>query len=249
MPNVNTGFTPPEHELAQQLEEKNHSEFVENILYYISGYIVAKLIKSITCAACKNCLISRSLSTPRQLIDHDYEGSRPDNQRASADTQFVNKGGLTIPSKSVFDVIKYADIVFKACVCKDGRQISSGDRLRSKMIVEVSNHFFLDKASGSTIFADHDPEMNDVNDDHRVKLIKHTADRYFTLRLFTYETVLRDCSTRRKAKRQTSVDKTNFVQKSVNIALYLNFMNVYTYLNINVLNSFVTISLREHCCI
>ena len=35
MPNVNTGFTPPENELAQQLEEKNHSEFVENILYYI----------------------------------------------------------------------------------------------------------------------------------------------------------------------------------------------------------------------
>ena len=197
MPNVNNGFTPPEHELAQQLEEKNHSEFVENILYYISGYIVAKLIKSITCTACKNCLISRSLSTPRQLFDHDYEGSRPDNQRASAYTQFVNKGGLTIPSASVFDVIKYAEIVFKACVSKDGRQISSGDRLRSKMIVEVSNHFFLDKASGSTIFSDHDPEMNNVNDDHRVKLIKHTADRYFTLRLFTYgkrhcETVLQE---------------------------------------------------------
>ena len=87
--------------------------------------------------------------------------------------------------------------MFKACVCKDGRQISSGDRLRSKMIVEVSNHFFLNKASGSTIFSAHDPEMNDVNDDHRVKLIKHTADRYFTLRLFTYgkrhcETVLRE---------------------------------------------------------
>ena len=54
------------------------------------------------------------------------------------------------------------------------------------MILEISNHFFADKSSRSTLFSDHDPGMNDMDDDHKVKLIKHTADRYFTLRLFTY---------------------------------------------------------------
>lgn len=186
VPTANNGFTPAEQKLAEQLEEKEHSEFVENVLYYISGHIVSKLVKSVTCPACKNCLISSSLSSPSQLLDHDYFGSRPDNQRASAYTQFVNKGGLTMPSPSVFSVVKYAEIVFKACVCKDGRQISSSEGLRSKMIVEVSNHFFVDKSSRSTVFSDHDSGMNDMNDDHRVKLIKHTADKYFTLRLFTY---------------------------------------------------------------
>ena len=186
MPTENKGFTPSEQNLAQQLEEKEQSEFVENVSHYISGHIVAKLVKSITCTACKKCLMSSSISSPRQLFDHDYEGSRPDNQRGSAYTQFVNKGRLTMPSTSAFSVVKYAEIVFKACVCKDGRQISSSDGLRSKMIVEVINHFFVDISSRSTVFSDHDPEVNDVNDDHRVKLIKHTADRYFTLRLFTY---------------------------------------------------------------
>ena len=128
--------------------------------------------------------MSSSISSPWQLLDHDYESSI--NQRGSAYTQFVNKGRLTMPSVSVFRVQRYAENVFKACVSKDGRQISSSDGLRSKMIAEVINHFFVDKSSHSTVFSGHDPEVNDVNDDHRVKLIKHTADRYFTLRLFTY---------------------------------------------------------------
>ena len=186
MSTANNGFTPSEQMLAQQLEEKHHSEFVENVLYYIGGFIVRKLVNSITCTSCKNCLISHSMSSPLRSTDHDYLGSRPDNQRASAYTQFVNKGGLTLPSTSVLSVLKYAEIVFKACVSKDGRQISSSDRLRSKMILEISNHFFADKSSRSTLFSDHDPGMNDMDDDHKVKLIKHTADRYFTLRLFTY---------------------------------------------------------------
>ncbi len=109
--------------LAQQLEEKQHSELIENVLYYIGGFIVRKLVKSITCTACKNCLISHSLSSPLHLTDHDYLSS--DNQRASAYTHFVNKGGLRLPSTLVLSVLKYAEIVFKACVSKDGRQISS----------------------------------------------------------------------------------------------------------------------------
>ena len=137
MPAENKGFTTSEQNLAQQLEEKKHSEFVENVLYYISGHIVAKLVKSITCTACKNCLMSSSISSPWQLLDHDYESSI--NQRGSAYTQFVNKGRLTMPSVSAFRVQRYGENVFKACVCKDGRQISSSDGLRSKMIAEVIN--------------------------------------------------------------------------------------------------------------
>ena len=41
MPAENKGFIQSEQNLAQQLEEKKHSEFVENVLYYMSGHIVA----------------------------------------------------------------------------------------------------------------------------------------------------------------------------------------------------------------
>ena len=36
VPTANNGFTPSEQKLAQQLEEKEHFEFVENVLYSIN---------------------------------------------------------------------------------------------------------------------------------------------------------------------------------------------------------------------
>ncbi len=38
------------------------------------------------------------------------------------------------------------------------------------------------------LFADHEEDINGrvSEDEHRTKLVKHCADQYFTLRLFTY---------------------------------------------------------------
>ena len=56
------------------------------------------------------------------------------------------------------------------------------------MIMEVCHHFVVNESCHSNIFGDHDPGMNEVgfDEDHRMKLIRYTADNYFTLRLFTY---------------------------------------------------------------
>ena len=54
------------------------------------------------------------------------------------------------------------------------------------MIINVCHHFTLDTTVD--IFTDHEEGDNEllVEDDHRTKLIKYTADKYFTLRLFTF---------------------------------------------------------------
>ena len=54
------------------------------------------------------------------------------------------------------------------------------------MILEVCHHFLL--GGNKSVFADHELGANEdmVEDDNLVKLIKWTADKYFTLRLFTY---------------------------------------------------------------
>ena len=106
---------------------------------------------------------------------------------ASAFTLFINKGGLPIPSHSVFHVLEYAEQIFKAYVCKDGNEISNDFNLRSRMVLEVCHHFIIDK-SHQIVFEDHEQGMNEslFQDDHGVKLIRYTADKYFTLRLFTY---------------------------------------------------------------
>ena len=58
------------------------------------------------------------------------------------------------------------------------------------MILEVCHHFLLD--GNKSVFADHELGANEdmVEDDHQVKLIKWTADKYFTLRSRTESTTL-----------------------------------------------------------
>ena len=190
-PESDSGFTLTEQLLVEQLAltERGHSEFMENILFYICGFIVTKLMALIACTACKKCLISSPLPSS---IDHDYCGAKTtqhsDIPAASAFTLLMNRGGLTIPSQSVFAVVKYAEHIFKAFVVKDGKHINPSEKLRSRMIMEVCHHFVVNESCHLDIFGDHDPGMNEVvfDEDHRMKLIKYTAEKYFTLRLFTY---------------------------------------------------------------
>ena len=97
---------------------------------------------------------------------------------------------LRIPSKSVFQVIEYAEQIFKTYVCKEGHQINHEKNLQSRLLLEVVHHFLIQ--SRHPVFEDHEQGMNEstsmFEDDHRVKLIKCTADKYFALRsrLFTY---------------------------------------------------------------
>ena len=183
-------FTPEIRMMVGHLDQRSHTEFISNVLFYIGGFIVSKLVKLLTCPACRNSLVSSCPASPAKS-DHDYCGVKSvrydEVAAASAFTLFVNKGGLRIPSKSVFQILVYAEQVFKAYVCKDGNQISNEKNLRSKMILEVCHHFIVDE-SRQTLFEDHEQGMNEsvFEDDHRVKLIKYTADKYFTLRLFTY---------------------------------------------------------------
>ena len=104
--------------------------------FIFGGFIVKKLVKQLTCTACRNSLVSYCPSSAKS--DHDYCGVRYNEvAAASSFTLFVNKGGLRIPSKSVFQVIEHAEQIFKAYVCKEGHQINHEKNLQSRMILEV----------------------------------------------------------------------------------------------------------------
>ena len=171
--------------MCEQLNEVGHSEFTSNVLFYIAGYIVSKLIKTLACAACKKSL----LPLPKQLPTngHDYTSTiYHEAGKASSFTTFINKGGLQIPSTSVFRTVEYCEHVFKATVTgKDGKLISNEGNLKKKMIVSVFQHFTLD--STSKLFTDHEDDDTEILvDDHRTNLMKRVADKYFTLRLFNF---------------------------------------------------------------
>jgi hypothetical protein len=117
--------------MCEHLNEEGHSKFTSNVLFYIAGYIVSKLIKTLVCPACK-----KSPPLPKQLPanGHDYTSTiYHEAGKASSFTTFVNKGGLQIPSTSLFRTVEYYEHVFKATVTgKDGKQISNEGNLKKK---------------------------------------------------------------------------------------------------------------------
>ena len=176
-----------ENFMFEQLCQDSHCDFISNVLFYIGGFIASKLVKKLTCESCQKCLVGE-ITSIIQAADHDYCRSSlySEVSSASAFTLFVNNGGLRIPSKSVFTTIELCEHIFRQYVCHKGNSINSTERLKNKMILEACHHLLLD--GNKSVFADHELGANEdmVEDDHQVKLIKWTADKYYTLRLFTY---------------------------------------------------------------
>ncbi len=176
--------SPEEDLLCSHLNAPTTSEFLSNILFYIGGYIVSKLVKKLSCSSCKTSLLAQFTTT---TPDHDYCAlNYSEDAPASAFTLFVNNGGLQIPSDSVYAIVEYAEKVFKANVCNNDHKITRQERLKEKLVMKVCNHFILD--ASHQVFNNHEQGLNEnvFEEDHRSKLIKLTAERYFTLRLFTY---------------------------------------------------------------
>ena len=118
--------------MCEHLDQSGHSEFTSNVLFYIAGYIVSKLMDNLPCSSCKRSLLPLPNQTP--VNGHDYTSSLyHEAGKASSFTRFINQGGLQIPSTSVFRTIEYCEHVFKAMVCgKDLQQINNEKNLKKK---------------------------------------------------------------------------------------------------------------------
>ncbi|CAB4013041.1 Hypothetical predicted protein, partial [Paramuricea clavata] len=117
------GNTPEEIMMLEHLNTTTTSEFLANVLFYIGGFIVSKLVQELECPFCKSCLLS-CFSTPTP--DHDYCAMGTIN-------------GLRIPSQSVYQVVEFSEKVFKAYVCKEGRTITREKKLKQRMIMEYES--------------------------------------------------------------------------------------------------------------
>ena len=62
-------FTPEIRMMVGHLDQRSHTEFISNVLFYIGGSIVSKLVKLLTCPACRNSLVSSCPASPAKS-DH-----------------------------------------------------------------------------------------------------------------------------------------------------------------------------------
>ena len=97
----------------RQLDQESLNELQDNVLYYISGFVVRASISKLKCKEC----IGELLLDPRDL--HALKGT--DYPIHAKFTYFKQKGGLILPSPAVWKIVKAAEVLFKKRVHgKDG---------------------------------------------------------------------------------------------------------------------------------
>lgn len=162
-------------EMLHVLNENNLSNYEENILYYISGYIVSKFVKTCNCSYCHEILLA-----PFKHRDHDYVNNSSD--RTSFFT-FINKGQLCIPSNIGYEIVKFAEKIFKAelhvgfmgCI-----------NLKNRMTA-IAIKYFIDKIP--LLFQPLHPitdTSNQWEELHEFKIIKYMINLFCKIRLHAY---------------------------------------------------------------
>lgn len=173
--------------LVSQLELNKNSNYVLNILYYISGFIVAKLMKQVKCSSCIGDLTGTCTTTTPSEHDYCKQANPGHVSGQSSFSQFINSGSLKIPSKFVVDVVQYAEHIFKLYVSMNVDQINTKKNINTKMVMEVCQHF--GQVATNLLPPLHQVSLHDeplIEEDHRLWLLKCVANCYLKIRLFTY---------------------------------------------------------------
>ncbi|XP_015373382.1 PREDICTED: uncharacterized protein LOC107168478, partial [Diuraphis noxia] len=102
-------FRFPIDEIAEQYNKPDNkldfnSFAIENILYYISGYIVKKLIPTLKCDGCIEAITDSYIEN-----DHVYQN----NTTPKYFTIMKNRGGLKYASDGVYKIVKLTETLFK----------------------------------------------------------------------------------------------------------------------------------------
>ena len=166
------------------IKSNQHSEFVDNILEYISGFVVAKLVKKVKCPSCIANLTGSSPKPPNRS-EHDYFKTTA-NEPKPGFLHFFNNGNLQMPSKFVVDVIKYAETIFKLHVTSQTSRQISKKNLKTRMIIEFCQHFGQVATNSLPPRHTESPNQPLIEEDHRLWLLKCVANAYLTIRLSTY---------------------------------------------------------------
>ena len=166
--------------LSESLDKIALSDFTENIIYYIAGFIVRNVMKNIDCSPCSEALILDCT-----VDEHDYVPAP-----FSLFLTRKNNGGLVEASHGVQKIITLCEKIFRERVKgtrKEEMKISSKDFLIRKMTNDML------RARGERLrtyfpsFADHAHENDPVfEDDHLTQIVKKLCEKYFLLRMQTY---------------------------------------------------------------
>lgn len=153
----------------QALASESLSDYQNNILYYIAGFVCRKLRNSLDCAECISLLLDkRHLNV---LDDHSY--AKVPVADYTSFTRRVSNGGLLLASESVFKIIQHCEKSFRRAI---EQPVQSVNNVLINNIVRhlvCQPNMFRKHSAASAI---------DVEDLHSTKLVKSIVLTYIALR-------------------------------------------------------------------
>ena len=161
-----------------QLDQESPNELLDNVLYYIAGFVVRSLLKSLKCIDCRSALLL-DVDDPHALHKDRY----PLHAKL---TCFKQNRGLIFPSQSVLKIVKAAEVLFKNRVLFTDKQISYEKNLELKIQYGVLQQLGPDifaRSSASGHFYDH---TIGEECDHLSSLLRFVTKKYVNLRMKTY---------------------------------------------------------------
>ena len=166
--------------LSENLDKIALSDFTENIIYYIAGFIVRNVMKNLDCPQC-----SEALTLDCTADEHDYVPAP-----FSLFLIRKNNGGLVKASYGVQKIITLCEKIYREKVKetrKDDMKINSKEFLIRKMTNDIL------RARGESLrtyfpsFAEHAHENDPAfEDDHLTQIVKKICEKYLLLRMQTY---------------------------------------------------------------
>ena len=106
-----------DHEFPDSLQD--------NVLYYISGFIVRSLLKQLQCTVCRSELLL-DVHDPHALRRYSFPVQ-------TKFTQFKQQGGLIFPSLAVLRIVKATEVLFKRRVMTNEIGITNEKNLDLKI--------------------------------------------------------------------------------------------------------------------
>ena len=158
--------TDADSSLMSDMDCCNLSNYVQNVVVYIAGFVVCSLRKRLVCSECVAVLTCTSSSSTS-------------NQNDCGLIKTKNREGLLQPSDDVIKLCKLSESHFRS-VMAPGQQPVLASSLKQILINSV-----LRSCIGQQVFEDlieHTSDSDPV-DDHRVLLMKLVVDQYLVCRL------------------------------------------------------------------
>ena len=160
----------PLRQFCQVIEqESSMTYYKENILAYIGGFVVRRILKSLTCKVCAEALLEKGNKNIYYLSLINIK----------------NNGELIVPSKDVMKIVKKCESFFNAYVTGGIGMISSAKNIKDILGNKIRRELF-----SMGIFEhllDHEFENCYITEDlHSTRLTKQIIDYFLKIRFYRY---------------------------------------------------------------